>query len=552
MPLEPRPNRKAFFIRGLALLGSYILGPLKSRLSREMGTSNAEFSLLIAAFSLNSTWTPLVGGLLAARLGTARASIIATSLILAGQLLLLLGDRAASPPLMLGGTLVFGLGVSPLAVVQEALIVRFFRARGLGVSLALGLVAGKGASFAGARSALPLAEWRAHAPFEVSAALAALSFAVNLAYLASEQWIAREAGVEREAAEIARDGVLSAEAALREVAAKKVVRLRDLARMGDVFWTYIGINVLCGALWAPFTHLAANLIEQRYGLTEDAAASQASILLAGSIVLYPICGWIMDRARRGFVVHRLLLLGSLLTLACYAWLALPPRWTRSAVPALVAFGAGHGFSTLGADGLGVVLLVLLVPRIVPARYVSTALGAHKAIESCGSTIAQTLAGITLDFGSRVPPPIATTTSASLPASSAQIQTVLGAWLLINLLQLAAVAGLLRLDRARSRAQGRGYQPLATSAEPDAEIADTEDALGVHAGSDETLALSPISSRPSPMPKGSGDGEPERELGTGEARRGRVCAALAGATVVGTWALFMVSAAWKLRGGGGRS
>jgi len=49
---------------------SYILGPLKSRLSREMGTSNTEFSLLISAFSLNSTWTPIVGGLVASRLGT--------------------------------------------------------------------------------------------------------------------------------------------------------------------------------------------------------------------------------------------------------------------------------------------------------------------------------------------------------------------------------------------------------------------------------------------------------------------------------------------------
>ena len=35
------------------------MGPLKSRLSREKGTSNAEFSLLVAALGLNSTWTPL-------------------------------------------------------------------------------------------------------------------------------------------------------------------------------------------------------------------------------------------------------------------------------------------------------------------------------------------------------------------------------------------------------------------------------------------------------------------------------------------------------------
>ena len=64
---------------------TYILGPLKTRLSREMGTSNTEFSLLIAAFSLNSTWTPLLGGFLAGRLGTTVTSIIATGLIFLGK-----------------------------------------------------------------------------------------------------------------------------------------------------------------------------------------------------------------------------------------------------------------------------------------------------------------------------------------------------------------------------------------------------------------------------------------------------------------------------------
>ena len=49
-----------------------------------MGTSNTEFSLLLAAFSLNSTWTPLVGGILAGRLGTTLTSIIATGVIFVG------------------------------------------------------------------------------------------------------------------------------------------------------------------------------------------------------------------------------------------------------------------------------------------------------------------------------------------------------------------------------------------------------------------------------------------------------------------------------------
>ena len=67
---------------------TYILGPLKSRLSREMGTDNTEFSLLISAFSLNSTWTPLVGGLLASRLGTTFTSIMATGVIFLGMSLI--------------------------------------------------------------------------------------------------------------------------------------------------------------------------------------------------------------------------------------------------------------------------------------------------------------------------------------------------------------------------------------------------------------------------------------------------------------------------------
>jgi len=44
----------------------------------------------------------------------------------------------------------------------------------------------------------------------------------------------------------------------------------------------------------------------------------------------------------------------------------------------------------------VVLLVLLASRIVPSTYVATALGAHKSLESAGSTISLTLAGIILD------------------------------------------------------------------------------------------------------------------------------------------------------------
>lgn len=159
-----------------------------------------------------------------------------------GQMLLLIGEVRENLRLMAFGLFIFGLGVSPLAVVQETIIVRFFKSHGLGISMALGLVAGKGASFVSARTSYPLSErFGRHAPFYVATFLAALSVIVNLAYISASKWLIRSTGTQLEAAEMqeeARDGshTLSEAEALEKVAAKRRVNLRDITKLDDVFW----------------------------------------------------------------------------------------------------------------------------------------------------------------------------------------------------------------------------------------------------------------------------------------------------------------------------
>jgi len=240
---------------------SYILGPLKSRISRELGASHTEFSLLLSAFSLTSTISPAITGIMASKFGTALTSIIATSVIFLGlplpiysricilismnigQVLLLLGEMSGNLRVMTFGLFVFGLAVSPLAVVQETIIVRFFKSHGLGVSLALGLLAGKGASFIAARTSYPLTEkFGTRAPFYVATFLAAFSFLVNLAYVSSVKYFVDGTCAELEASDIKdearrRSVVNMSEAqALEKVASKKKVNLGDISRLGDVFW----------------------------------------------------------------------------------------------------------------------------------------------------------------------------------------------------------------------------------------------------------------------------------------------------------------------------
>jgi MFS family permease len=179
-----------------------------------------------------------------------RHTSISSETIYTGQAFLLIGNITGSVRLMVFGMFVFGLGVSPLAVTQEAIIVRFFRSQGLGVSMAFGLVAGKGASFVSARISYPLSErFGPHAPFYVATGLAAFSLIMNVVYISVSRWLVRQTGAELEASELqveARKRAghdLSEAQALEEVARKHQVVLSDITKLGDIFWAYVKIAI---------------------------------------------------------------------------------------------------------------------------------------------------------------------------------------------------------------------------------------------------------------------------------------------------------------------
>ena len=144
---------------------------------------------------------------------------------------------------MIIGLFIFGLGVTPLGVVQETIIVRFFKSHGLGVSMAFGLIAGKATSFISARTSYPLTQrFGSHAPFYVSTFLALLSVIVNLVYIISSRWLVDGASAELEAPDISEEAQrrlainLSEAEALKKVAEKRKVYLPQITGLGDVFW----------------------------------------------------------------------------------------------------------------------------------------------------------------------------------------------------------------------------------------------------------------------------------------------------------------------------
>ncbi|KAL0951153.1 hypothetical protein HGRIS_007887 [Hohenbuehelia grisea] len=496
---------------------------------------------------------------MASQFGTTFTSIFATGVILAGQILLLAGDIYGNIRLMALGMFVFGLGVSPLAVVQETIIVRFFKSHGLGVSMAFGLIAGKGASFISARTSYPLTErFGSRAPFYVATGLAALSVVVNLVYIMASSWLIDGAGAELEATDIDEEARkrsihnISQAQALEKVAEKRRVHLKEITKLGDVFWAYVGLNVLCGSIWSPFTHLAANIIEKRYNLSEKDAASQASYLLAGSLVLYPICGYVVDRYRNTPIVIRLLTLSSTLTGLAYLWLCLPPSLTETAWPAVLSFCIGHGFAPL--------LLVVLVPKIVALKYVSTALGVHKSLEQTGSTIFQTMAGLALDMHGKKSPGPAPQKPKSPIGTNSSIQILLNIFLFLNVLQFGSVMALAYLQRLRKRRLGRR---MSMSHGADASDADTiKPHLVQEASLDESSYPSGSAHDQQPLLQGSDSlshsryssqfssslrTRPSRDelRERQEARRGRIFVVISAGMIIFAWVLFMGTAWFRL-------
>jgi MFS family permease len=154
---------------------------------------------------------------------------------------------------MVVGMFVFGLGISPLSVVQETIIVRFFKSHGLGVSMALGLLAGKSASFISAHTSFTLTHaFGPRAPFYVAVLLAASSVLINLIYIVASKWLIDGANAELEATDVIDEAhhpsyTLSEAQALQEAAERRKVHLTDISRLGDLFWAYVHFSFNSGA-----------------------------------------------------------------------------------------------------------------------------------------------------------------------------------------------------------------------------------------------------------------------------------------------------------------
>jgi predicted MFS family arabinose efflux permease len=349
-----RPFRFLILITiSLMLFGNYfayditsVLGP---RLMEGMGITEGTFGLLYSFYSWPNMVTLLIAGLLIDRLGTRTMSLIFSSLIVVGTVIV---ATAPTITIMIVGRAVFGIGAESLIVCQSAILAKWFKGRELAFAFGLSLTFMRLGTIASFNSGSWIADafegWRTG--MWVAVGLCVVSLIFNIVYVILER--------------NAHGRVTLAEAP----AGDKIV-LSDIKHFGASFWLITALCVTFYSAIFPFTAFSTDFFMEKWGLTNQAGGSLTSLVITASMILAPILGGAVDRfGRRG----TMMMVGSLLLVPVYLLFGL--TMFTPVVPVVLL---GLAFSLVPAA------MWPAVPLVVNEKHVGTAFGLMTMVQNWG-------------------------------------------------------------------------------------------------------------------------------------------------------------------------
>jgi MFS family permease len=356
----------------LLTFGSYFaydsIGAIENILIKALGLDPGTIGSLYSAYSLAAIAIVFVGGVLTDRLGTRRASLLFSSLVVLGALIVAL---ARSSAMLFAGRLVFGAGSESLIVAQLAILSRWFKGKELALSFGVSLTLSRlGTLFSFNTEAL-VADYFGDYRYALWAAvlLCVFSLACNLVFIAMDNHAEK---------------VL----AMKEGEADKIV-LADIRQFSASYWY---VTLLCLTFYSaifPFTALSTNLFADKWGIPDvqpsaggffyralfnllhmsNTAPGITSIIIFASMVCAPFAGQLVDKWGRRAT---LMIVGSLIMVPSHLTLGLTriyPAWP------MIALGA--------AFVLVPAAMWPSIPLIVPKDKVGTAFGLTTMIQNVG-------------------------------------------------------------------------------------------------------------------------------------------------------------------------
>ncbi|KAI9291771.1 MFS general substrate transporter [Neoconidiobolus thromboides FSU 785] len=383
---EKQLSNKKWIYKALALFcaiffsaGSHFatntINSLKEHLKKEQGLDNTQYGAAQSAVYLINTIMPLLGGIFMDRFGTASGSVLSSSLILLGNIIIAISSHVNSFPMIIVGRIIHGLGSGIIVVAQETILGKWFSTSIMASVIGLQIGSSRLFSFLAQGTVPSLAEstgfygnglW-------LSVGICGISWIATLIYA----FILRRAGGEH----------------ISEKAKKSSFSIRRLLYLPVGFWVMPFTIFFLGGVWTPFLGSVAEFVSKTYGTTatgklvsQEVKAWTSSVALIVPVVLSPVSGGFIDAFgyRSIYVVASAIL--TIISIGMLAW-------------STVSIYVGLTLFSLALT-IGPVALTSSVPLLLPPELVGTGIGVHKVGLSVGVALFHLVLGHVQDITPR--------------------------------------------------------------------------------------------------------------------------------------------------------
>jgi len=361
-----------FFVSMLPF-GSYFaydsIGAIENILIQSLQLKASTIASLYSAYSIAAIFIVFFSGVLIDKLGTRKGSLLFSSLVVLGAVIVALAD---STWMLFVGRLIFGAGSESLLVAQLAIMSKWFRGKEIALAFGISLTISRlGTLFSFNTEAL-IAEHFGNYKYALWAA-ALLCGVSLLCNFVSNLLDARGERVLKQ-----KDGG----------GGDKIV-LADIKAFKPSYWY---VTLLCLTFYSaifPFTALSTNMFAEKWGIPDvqpgaggllykafynlfhmfNTAPGITSIIILASMVCAPFAGHLIDRiGKRG----TLMIFGALLMVPAHALMGLT---TLNPIAPMMMLGA--------AFVLVPAAMWPAIPLVVPKDKVGTAFGLTNMVQNCG-------------------------------------------------------------------------------------------------------------------------------------------------------------------------
>lgn len=373
-----------------------VMAPLKGLLEGQLHWDSSEYGFFTSAYGWFNVFLLmlLVGGIILDKMGVRFTGLSAAIIMVIGTAIkywavsthsldgqvwnLIFFDMKAQVFMAALGFAIFGVGVEVAGITVSKIIVKWFKGKELALAMGLEMATARLGTALALSTSVPIAR----AFHNVSAPILVCLIMLCIGLISFFIYTFMDKKLEASQAEAGIN--VNANATSDEEAFK----ISDIGKiLTNKGWWYIAI--LCVLFYSavfPFLKYAADLMVNKFGISDELAGLIPSMLPFGTILLTPFFGNLYDRKGKGATI---MLIGAALIIFVHAMFTIPflNHWIIAIILIIIL---GIGFSLVPSA------MWPSVPKIIPENQLGTAYALIFLVQNVGLMLVPALIGWTLD------------------------------------------------------------------------------------------------------------------------------------------------------------